>query len=91
MDYIIKNKLSGKGSAMQRNPYPANFSSKIEGTDGGKKLPLFSILTNPQETINRLMTKFRTDMLLFGYNYRVDNDSNVIALCENYKEFNMCC
>ena len=91
MDYIIKNKLSGKGSAMQRNPYPVYFSSNTVGMDEGKKLPLFSIVTNPQDTINKLMAKFRTDMILFGYKYIVDNSRNVIALCENYTKFNICC
>ena len=93
MDYIIKTKLSGKGSAMQRNTYPSNYPSNFSSlvhSGGGKILPLFSMLTKPQDTINKLMTKYGSDMMLFGYNYKLDGDE-VLALCDNFKQFNMCC
>ena len=91
MDYIIKHRLSGKGHAVQNNAYPANFSSDTREGDGRKILPLFSLLKDPRDTIQRLMSIYNTDMVLFRYKYKIDKNGNVFALCESYKEFQMCC
>ena len=88
MEYIVHKKLSGRGNSVRRNGFSKRTSS--QKTNVGKILPLFSGLPNPREAIDMLMSIYGTDMELFGYTYRIDN-GNVIALCENYNDHNMCC
>ena len=88
MDYMSQVKLSGIGGALQQNQHRITGNSQRQ--DGGVVLALFSGLHNPKETLNALPSAYKLAMDLFGYSVKIE-DQQVIAVCDSYEEYGMCC
>ena len=92
MEYILEEILSSSHDPVYKHKYTqtSNFTKHEREKDGGKELPLFNLLKQPEQTIQKLMLKYHLDMKLFGYSYKVEN-GNIIALCDHYRDYNYCC